>query len=70
MEYTVKPAITDTLYSGHLYIMAIFDQFLGGHYQQQVSDENFTKSQDYLPKSPRFPEKSQDLLKSDIYNQI
>ena len=26
-----------------------------------VSDENFIKSQDYPPKSARFPEKSQDL---------
>ena len=24
------------------------------------------KSQDYLPKSPRYPEKSQDMYKSDI----
>ena len=31
-----------------------------------VSDENFSESQDYPPKSPRFPEKSQYLLKSDI----
>ena len=31
-----------------------------------VSDDNFIKSQDYPPKNPRFPEKYQDLFKSDI----
>ena len=31
-----------------------------------VSNENFMKSQEYPPKSSRYPKKSQDMYKSDI----